>query len=1064
MSPGKKSRLQDKDVKLPDPAESKPTEWSGAYILSKWLDEIISSNQLELGPAEVERKLVSGQRPDITIFRDNAKNKAFLIIEAKLPEMDPFNVVLAKEAFQKAKDLEAPFFATTNFQKIVVWNTESFDKENVSEEEKIVIVKDLAGSDFESLELLDNEPFRTRTKGALSAILHTLLEIHKGKRSISKKPIDEHLIHRLRQKVDVLSRIFYDVIYDAYHKDDEVKRQITNWFREQLWNFTGSVNDIMRASRQAAYMFINKILFHDVLQKTRPAILSQLILHEHIRHTETLYKIIYAYFEEVLRIDYESVFTTDIIERIVFLKASKEQQQGLINEIIDIAKLFEPYDFSNIGLEIIGRVFEMLIPPEHRRNYGQYFTPTDVVDFILGFAITHEDDYILDPGCGAGTFLVRSYWKKRLMNQLLKHEDILQTLWGIDIARFPAHLATINLAIQDLSSEENYPNIIQADFFTIKGSKNGFNPEKWINRRALTLGKEEKEIRVPAQFDAIVGNPPYTRQEDIDKIMPGSTEYKENLINNALTDISGKKIADIDKRAGIYAYFIVHSWKFLKEEGKLAMIVSNTWLDTDFGKGLKQFLLTHFDILAIIDSAVERFFAEADINTCIIFLRKNSDEKQRSNNIVRFVRLKKPLQELIKPQGTTNKEHIERKNSIEQLVDTILAHQKDYENKEFRIKAIKQKNLKPEEKWGQILRSAGIIDKVFKLVKKSKLFVPFSELADIKRGFTSGADPWFYVKDVTNELDKEKKEDIKRRFGIKKLSRKYRIIESGDKSKWVIEAKYLKPILTNPSHFRAPLIDVSQVKDRVVLISRKPSTEDLINRYILYGERTRFQMGKDRSMIPAKTKTCSSREIWYILPNIEPAQLFWQKAIYETFRHFYTEEPVLANQRFYPIYPHDDSLKEVIAGIINSTYMILWIETQRSALGMGALEATVKEVKQWRIPDLRKVGEDKLNVIRKAFEGLKSRPIGTLEEELGANEPEQITKNTVQPDRFALDKVIFQDILGLTEEEHIELYRELLSMYLYRKRKATEGVRKGSLNVDTNDLVDKIINGDGREE
>jgi len=200
-----------------------------------------------------------------------------------------------------------------------------------------------------------------------------------------------------------------------------------------------------------------------------------------------------------------------------------------------------------------------------------------VVDLILKFCLHHEDDKILDPACGAGTFLVRAYQHKKLMNQYKEHEDILETLWGNDIAKFPAHLATINLAINDLGVDKNYPNILQEDFFSLLVAEEGFEaPTSWRRARAKTLGLKEREVTYPRWFDAVVGNPPYTRQEEIGEISSEDAEYKRKLIEKALLDLSGKKIANLSKRAGIYAYFFVHGTKFLRNGGRFGFIVSES--------------------------------------------------------------------------------------------------------------------------------------------------------------------------------------------------------------------------------------------------------------------------------------------------------------------------------------------------------------------------------------------------------------------------------------------------------------------------------------------------------
>jgi hypothetical protein len=70
----------------------------------------------------------------------------------------------------------------------------------------------------------------------------------------------------------------------------------------------------------------------------------------------------------------------------------------------------------------------------------------------------------------------------------------------------------------------------------------------------------------------------------------------------------------------------------LKEGGKFGFIVSNSWLDTNYGRGLQEFFLRHYKIVAIIESKVERWFAEADVNTCIV-IWKNARTKKRETRI-----------------------------------------------------------------------------------------------------------------------------------------------------------------------------------------------------------------------------------------------------------------------------------------------------------------------------------------------------------------------------------------------------------------------------------------------
>ena len=107
-----------------------------------------------------------------------------------------------------------------------------------------------------------------------------------------------------------------------------------------------------------------------------------------------------------------------------------------------------------------------------------------------------------------------------------------------------------------------------------------------------TLSGKKILIPYPKAVDYVVGNPPYTRQEEITEIT-GKVSYKESMIDKALFE-GKRKLADISKRAGIHAYFFVHGTKFLKDGGRFGFIVSNSWMDVDYGKGLQELFLNAY--------------------------------------------------------------------------------------------------------------------------------------------------------------------------------------------------------------------------------------------------------------------------------------------------------------------------------------------------------------------------------------------------------------------------------------------------------------------------------------
>src|ERR1700693_2270560 len=88
----------------------------------------------------------------------------------------------------------------------------------------------------------------------------------------------------------------------------------------------------------------------------------------------------------------------------------------------------EHYDFNEISSDIVGRVFQRLVSPEERHRWGQHFTGDDVVDLIKSFCIREADGVVLDPACGSGSFLVRAYYRKRSLDPLKSHVELISEL------------------------------------------------------------------------------------------------------------------------------------------------------------------------------------------------------------------------------------------------------------------------------------------------------------------------------------------------------------------------------------------------------------------------------------------------------------------------------------------------------------------------------------------------------------------------------------------------------------------------------------------------------------
>jgi len=1028
-------------TKIPNPFEKfdHHTEWSAAIVVIGWMNEIIKDLNLPLGPARGEKRGIDGKRPDILIYKSPQSTKVICILEFKPPYFDPFDEDELKEpARKKASRRSAPYFCTSNFKELIWFNTAKVNK--LEPEEKQIIEK-YELSTIEDLEAIEEPRFKSRIKRNLERFLKDLVEISSGKRPESLLPIDEFLIYRLQQKIEVL-QIHYKRVIEDEIKNPQFAKKLQKWFIEQAWTFAWQDEDYKKVARQAAYLLVNKILFYNVLQSKRND-LDPLEIPESLTKGGLLQKTLQNYFDYVLQnIDYETIYSTDFIDQLAF-----PDNKDVVEEVKELIEILNRHNFAQLGFDVIGRIFEKLIPPEERHILGQYFTNPDVVDIILKFCLKKEGDKVLDPACGAGTFLVRAYQHKKIMNPRLSHEEILETLWGNDIAKFPALLTTINIAINDLTVEENYPRVIQKDFFDLLPEEVEFKlPKKWREVTLKGLGKKGKTIVHPRWFDCVVGNPPYTRQEEITDMTGQEIGYKEGLIKKALYRLGSKtkenKLAQIPKRAGIHAYFFVHGFKFLQEGGRFGFIVSNSWLDVDYGKGLQEFFLKNYKIVTIIESKVERWFEDADINTCIVILEKCiKSKKERDENLVRFVQLKKPLRHFIPPAENMWEKQVRRLKEIDKLVKTILGHSNYYENEELRIFLKKQSELWKEgfdfeknkyigSKWGKYLKAPKIF---FKILEKGKdKLVSLKQVASVRFGIKTGANEFFYLTE----------EEIKRR----KIEKEF-WMHKDEKGKWV--PNY---IIERALESKKPKIDFSSLKKRVLFIRKSPKElkNTKVFSYIKSGERIGYN----------KRPTCASRESnrpWYDLgENINSIIAFPERV---RLRHiiFYNPERVSLNKNLYGIEPKNDSIAKALIALLNSTLTCLYLElfARQPGGGGGPLDIDVYVTKDIPIPNetLIKNYSPWLSRI-----SLLERKVESIFQELGAFSPLEVSLDKIKPDRREIDKIIMSEILGLTEEEQLEVYQAVVDLVKSRIEKAKSfGKRKKTKEGLDIELLTKTI-------
>ena len=125
---------------------------------------------------------------------------------------------------------------------------------------------------------------------------------------------------------------------------------------------------------------------------------------------------------------------------------------------------------------------------------------------------------------------------------------------------------------------------------------------------------DDWESMVPrGGFDAVIGNPPYVRQELLSRAKPFLREA----------------YATFDGAADLYVYFCELGLKILKPGGRLSFIVTNKWMKAGYAEALRTLFAEHAWIEALVDFGHARqFFPDADVFPCVLTLRKPLPEPE----------------------------------------------------------------------------------------------------------------------------------------------------------------------------------------------------------------------------------------------------------------------------------------------------------------------------------------------------------------------------------------------------------------------------------------------------
>lgn len=293
------------------------------------------------------------------------------------------------------------------------------------------------------------------------------------------------------------------------------------------------------------------------------------------------------------------------------------------NSISYVVSQLQRYCLLDASRDAVGDAFEIFIGHALKGAQGQFFTPKNVVKMIVEMMDLKPTDKIIDPCCGSGGFLVealKNVWNKSeaINNELgwpereieiEKQKIAIENFRGIDKDDFLSKVCKAQMAILgDGRGGVFCENSLE-------------NPNKWKQKTQdkILLGK----------FDVLITNPPYGSKIKIDdKDVLKQFELACKWKNNKKTgDWEKGKLKDDDTPQNL---FIERCMDFLKPGGRMALVLPDGIFGNDGLGYIRQYVIEHARVLAIVDLPKETFQPHTSTKTTVLMVQKylNDDDKK----------------------------------------------------------------------------------------------------------------------------------------------------------------------------------------------------------------------------------------------------------------------------------------------------------------------------------------------------------------------------------------------------------------------------------------------------
>lgn len=322
------------------------------------------------------------------------------------------------------------------------------------------------------------------------------------------------------------------------------------------------------------------------------------------------------------------------------------------NVLAQVVEHIERINFNKTDLDTKGVAFEEFMGGFFKGDFGQYFTPREIINFCVQMLQITNKDFILDPACGSGGFLLyaldyireqanrkfpnrKGNAEKTIAHYKYWHDFAEHNLYGFEINGDLSRVAKMNMIVHD----DGHSNIIRTDALD-------FIEE--IREKAKNREKVFKN-----SFDVVLSNPPfgsvvkeaekgndYLAQFELRKYLNKSTTSADvdESTSGERDVLRGARAVKLRASIKTEILFLERIYDFLKPDGKAAVVLPDGILTNSTLQGVRDWLMERFQILAVVSLPQFAFsHYDAGVKASILFLRKRAENETPDNNEAIFM-------------------------------------------------------------------------------------------------------------------------------------------------------------------------------------------------------------------------------------------------------------------------------------------------------------------------------------------------------------------------------------------------------------------------------------------